>query len=224
MSYIHDFFDFIFHIDTGLDKMVNEYGTLIYAVLFVIIFIETGLIIMPFLPGDSMLFAAGAICARQAGEPNAPLNIIALITLLSFAAILGDNCNYAVGRFLGERAVKIKLFGRNLVKQANIDKTHVFFEVYGTKAIILARFAPFLRTFTPFVAGVAKMSYRRKFLPFDIVGGVLWICVSLLSGFFLGKNHWVKEHFSSVIVAISFISLLPMIVGYLKHKFSKKKV
>ncbi len=202
--------------------MINEYGTLIYGILFAIIFVETGIVIMPFLPGDSLLFAAGAICARHAGEPNAPLNILVLIILLSVAAILGDNSNYAIGRYFGAHAVNLKIGKRNLVKQAYIDKTHSFFEKYGTKAIIMARFVPIVRTFTPFVAGVGKMDYKTKFLPFDIAGGILWISTMTMAGYFLGTNEWVKKHFEIVVVAIILISVLPMVIAYLNHKFSKK--
>lgn len=222
MSFLHSILDFVLHINDHLDAMINEYGTLIYGILFAIIFIETGVVIMPFLPGDSLLFAAGAICARHAGEPDAPMNILVLIILLSVAAILGDNSNYAIGRFLGTRAVNLKIGKRNLVKQAYIDKTHAFFEKYGTKAIIMARFVPIVRTFTPFVAGVGKMRYQTKFLPFDIAGGILWISTMSLAGFFLGSNEWIKAHFEMVVIGIILISVLPMAIAWLNHKFSKK--
>jgi membrane-associated protein len=214
--------DFILHIKDHLDGWVNEYGTAIYAILFLIIFVETGLVIMPFLPGDSLLFAAGAICARSADQPDAPMNIGVLIALLSVAAILGDNTNYAIGRFIGSRVTGLKLFGRNLVKQQYIDKTHGFFEKYGTKAIIMARFVPIVRTFTPFVAGVGKMDYKRKFLPFDIGGGILWISSMSLAGYWLGTNPWVKAHFESVVIAIILISVLPMVIGFISHKMKNK--
>ncbi|CAN5382371.1 DedA family protein [soil metagenome] len=223
MSFLHEALDFVLHINDHLDAMITEYGTLVYGILFAIIFIETGVVIMPFLPGDSLLFAAGALCARQAGEPNAALNIVVLILLLSVAAILGDNSNYAIGRFFGTRAVNMKIGKRNLIKQAYIDKTHSFFEKYGTKAIIMARFVPILRTFTPFVAGVGKMNYKTKFLPFDIAGGILWISTMSLAGFFLGSNEWVKKHFEAVVVLIILISIVPMLIGWLNHKLNKKK-
>ena len=222
MEIIHSAIDFILHINDHLDQMVSDYGTAIYAILFLIIFVETGLVIMPFLPGDSFLFAAGALAARSADQPDAPLQIGWIILLLSIAAILGDNLNYAVGRFFGSKATQIKLGKRNLVKQEYIDRTHVFFEKYGTKAIIMARFVPIVRTFTPFVAGVGKMEYRKKFLPYDVAGGILWIGSMSLAGFFLGKNPFVKEHFEAVVVGIIIISILPMVVAYLRHKFSSK--
>jgi membrane-associated protein len=214
--------DVLLHIDKYLDTWVIQYGTAIYSILFLIIFVETGLVIMPFLPGDSMLFAAGAICARTADHPNAPLHIWVLIGLLSIAAILGDNINYGIGRFFGQRAVNLKLFGRNLVKQAYIDKTREFFEKYGTKAIIMARFVPIVRTFTPFVAGVGKMDYQRKFLLFDVLGGVLWISTMSLAGYFLGKHPWIQKNFEAVVVLIILISVLPMVIGYLRHRSKVK--
>lgn len=223
MSFFSEIIDFVLHINEHLDAMVAEYGTLIYAILFAIIFVETGIVIMPFLPGDSLLFAAGAICARSAGQPDAPMNILVLIILLSVAAILGDNSNYAIGRFFGAKAVNLKIGKRRLVKQAYIDKTHGFFEKYGTKAIIMARFVPIVRTFTPFVAGVGKMKYRTKFLPFDIAGGILWISTMSLAGYFLGSNEWVKTHFEAVVVGIILLSVLPMVFAWLQHKFGKKK-
>jgi membrane-associated protein len=214
--------DYILHINKHLDGWVNEYGTVIYAILFLIIFVETGLVIMPFLPGDSLLFAAGAICARTADDPNAAMNIGVLILLLSIAAILGDNINYAIGRFTGSRITGLKLFGRNLVKQQYIDKTQLFFEKYGTKAIIMARFVPIVRTFTPFVAGVGKMDYKRKFLPFDIGGGILWISSMSLAGYFLGRIPWIEKNFEMVVVGIIGISVLPMVIGFINHKLKNK--
>jgi len=224
MEFLKELLDFILHINDHLDAMVSQYGTLIYVILFAIIFVETGVVVMPFLPGDSLLFAAGAICARSADTPDAPMNILVLIAFLSVAAILGDNSNYAIGRFFGARAVNLKIGKRRLVKQAYIDKTHIFFEKYGTKAIIMARFVPIVRTFTPFVAGVGKMEYRTKFLPFDIAGGILWISSMSLAGYFLGSNAWVKAHFEAVVVGIIILSILPMVIAWLNHKFGKKTV
>ena len=219
MNIIHSLLDFVLHINDHLDGMILQYGTLIYVILFSIIFVETGVVIMPFLPGDSLLFAAGAICARDAS----PMNISVMILLLSFAAILGDQSNYLIGRFFGKRAVNFKIGNYKLVKQEYLDRTQLFFEKYGTKAIIMARFVPIVRTFTPFVAGVGKMDYKSKFLPFDCLGGVLWISTMSLSGYFLGTNDWVKKHFELVVVAIIFISVLPMLFAFINHKFNKKK-
>lgn len=214
---------FITHLNDTLPAFVSEHGSLIYVLLFLIIFVETGLIVMPFLPGDSLLFAAGALCARSAEDPNATLQILPMIALLSFAAILGDNINYAIGRFFGKKAVNLHIGKRKLVKQAHIDKTHAFFEKYGTKAIIMARFVPIVRTFTPFVAGVGAMQYRRKFLPFDIAGGLLWITSMSMAGFLLGKNEWVSKHFEAVVIIIILVSVMPMVIGFVRHKMLQKK-
>lgn len=223
MDLIYSLIDFVLHINDHLDQMVIDYGKTIYAILFLIIFVETGLVIMPFLPGDSLLFAAGALCARTAGQPDATMHIGMLIGLLIVAAILGDNTNYAIGRFFGRRVVQLKIGRRKLVKQEYIDRTHSFFEKYGTTAIILARFVPIVRTFTPFVAGVGAMSYRKKFLPYDIAGGILWISSMSLTGYALGTHPWVKEHFETVVIGIILISIMPMVVAWLRHKFSQKK-
>ena len=223
METIKELFHLILHINDYLDGWVAEYGTTIYIILFAIIFVETGLIIMPFLPGDSLLFAAGAICARSAADGEQGMNIFALIGILWIAAVVGDNVNYGVGRFLGDRATKLRIGKRYLVKQANIDKTHAFFERYGTKAIIMARFVPIVRTFTPFIAGVGAMKYRTKFLPFDIMGGLLWISSMSLAGYFMGNISWVKEHFEMVVILIILISVLPMVIGYLNNRMKKNK-
>jgi len=215
---IKELLDFILHINDHLTSMVQEYGTLVYAILFLIIFVETGLVIMPFLPGDSLLFAAGALCANEATG----LNIVYLIALLFVAAVLGDNTNYWIGRTLGLRVTTMKIGKRRIVKQDYLDKTHAFFEKYGTKAIIMARFVPIVRTFTPFVAGVGKMTYRTKFLPYDVAGGFLWIASMSLAGYFLGTHEWVKKHFEGVVIAIIIISVMPMVITYLRHRFSKK--
>ncbi len=222
MESIKALLDFVLHINTHLDGLVLEYGMAIYAILFLIIFVETGVVVLPFLPGDSLLFAAGAICARTAGQPDATLNIWVMILLLIIAAILGDNSNYAIGRYLGGWAVKLKIGKRQLVKQAYIDKTQAFFDKYGTKAIIMARFVPIVRTFTPFVAGIGKMDYKRKFLPFDVIGGVLWISSMSLAGYVLGTNPWIQKHFEAVVIMIILISVMPMVIGYIRNRMAKK--
>jgi membrane-associated protein len=209
--------DFILHINEHLEVMAREYGTLLYAILFLIIFVETGLVVMPFLPGDSLLFAAGALCANEATG----LSLAILIPLLTVAAIAGDNLNYAAGRYLGLRATNIRIGGRRLVKQEYIDRTHVFFEKHGTKAIIMARFVPIVRTFTPFVAGLGRMDYKGKFLPFDIFGGILWITSMSVSGYFFGSLPWVKEHFEAVVLIIIFLSILPMIISVIRARLKR---
>ncbi|MBK9319031.1 MAG: DedA family protein [Bacteroidetes bacterium] len=215
---LHQFLDFILHINEHLAIMVQEYGVAVYGILFLIIFVETGLVVMPFLPGDSLLFAAGALCAN---EENG-LNLFLLIGLLTIAAILGDNTNYFIGKYFGLKATELKIGGRRLVKQKYIDDTHAFFEKHGTKAIIMARFVPIVRTFTPFVAGLGQMSYRTKFLPYDIAGGILWISSMSISGYLFGQIEWVKGHFEAVVLLIILLSLLPMIIGVLQQKFKKK--
>ena len=210
--------DFILHINDHLSVMVSEYGTLVYAILFLIIFVETGLVVMPFLPGDSLLFAVGALCANEVND----LNIFYVIGLLIIAAVLGDNCNYAIGRYLGEHVTSWQFRNKPFVKREYIEKTEEFFEKYGTKAIIMARFVPIVRTFTPFVAGVGQMDYKGKFLPYDILGGTLWITSMTVSGYYFGQIEWVKNHFEGVVILIVLISILPMVITYLKHRFSKK--
>ncbi len=218
MEFLTSLLDFILHINAHLDQLVLDYGSAIYFILFLIIFVETGLVVMPFLPGDSLLFAAGALCARPGSELSLPL----LITLLILAAVLGDNLNYAIGRFAGSKVVNLKFRGKPLVKQAYIDQTHKFFEKYGTKAIIMARFVPIVRTFTPFVAGVGEMNYRKKFLPFDLAGGFLWITSMTLAGYFLGNLEFFQKHFEAVVIGIILLSVMPMVIAYLRHRFTPK--
>jgi membrane-associated protein len=215
---ISQLLDFILHINDHLTAMVSEYGTFVYAILFLIIFVETGLVVMPFLPGDSLLFAVGALCANEINH----LNIFYVIGLLIVAAVAGDNCNYTIGRYLGEHVTNWQFRNKPLVKRDYIEKTEEFFEKYGTKAIIMARFVPIVRTFTPFVAGVGQMDYKKKFLPYDIVGGTLWITTMTVSGYYFGQIEWVKKHFEGVVILIVLISILPMAITYLKHRFSKK--
>jgi len=219
MELITSLLDFILHINAHLDQLVIDYGSAIYFILFLIIFVETGLVVMPFLPGDSLLFAAGALCARPGSELSLPL----LIALLILAAVLGDNLNYAIGRFAGSKVVNLKFRGKSLVKQAYIDQTHKFFEKYGTKAIIMARFVPIVRTFTPFVAGVGEMNYQKKFLPFDLAGGFLWITSMTLAGYFLGNLEFFQKHFEAVVIGIIFLSIMPMVIAYLRHRFNATK-
>jgi membrane-associated protein len=219
MEFITSLLDFILHINAHLDQLVLDYGSAIYFILFLIIFVETGLVVMPFLPGDSLLFAAGALCARPGSELSLPL----LIALLILAAVLGDNLNYAIGRFAGSKVVNLKFRGKSLVKQAYIDQTHKFFEKYGTKAIIMARFVPIVRTFTPFVAGVGEMNYRKKFLPFDLAGGFLWITSMTLAGYFLGNLEFFQKHFEAVVIGIILLSVMPILIGIAKAKLNSTK-
>jgi membrane-associated protein len=210
---IVELFKHLIHLD--LKWIVTNYRDIIYIVLFLVIFIETGLVIMPFLPGDSLLFTAGLFAA------NGQLSLATVLGLLFIAAVLGDNVNYWIGRKLGLGVLKWKIRGRQLVKESYLDKTHVFFEKNGTKAIIMARFVPIVRTFTPFAAGIGKMSYRRFFL-FDIMGGFLWIFGLTLAGYFLGNVDWIKNNIEKVCLGIILISVLPMIIAFLRAKFAKK--
>lgn len=208
-----ELFKHLIHLD--FEWIVETYGTAVYVVLFLVIFIETGLIIMPFLPGDSLLFTAGIFAA------SGQLNLFYLLVLLSVAAILGDNVNYWVGRRVGLRVFNWKIKGRQLVKESYLQQTETFFEKRGVFAIIMARFVPIVRTFTPFAAGVGKMNYR-KFLTFDIIGGLLWICSMTIAGYFLGNIPWIRENNEKVVLIIVFISVLPMLISILKSKLAKK--
>ncbi|MFM7770803.1 MAG: VTT domain-containing protein [Bacteroidota bacterium] len=208
---------FIGNLNTELPKLLDTYHYWFYLILFVIIFVETGLVIMPFLPGDSLLFAAGALCA---GDNE--LSLALLIGLLVVAAIAGDQTNYWIGRFFGERILSKKIFGRKLIAEKHLIKTETFFEKHGTKAIIMARFVPIVRTITPFVAGIGKMKFRKKFLPFDIFGGILWISSMTLAGYFLGQIEFIKNHFEAVVLVIIVLSILPMVFAALRAKFSSK--
>ncbi|MFY9310433.1 MAG: DedA family protein [Bacteroidia bacterium] len=217
MEVIHFLLDLLTHTKDVLMMLFQQYGTLIYAILFLIIFVETGLVIMPFLPGDSLLFTAGLLCA----QPNG-LNIWILIPLLIVAAILGDNINYFVGKFFSDRVLSWKFRGKPLVKKQWLDKTHEFFEKNGTKTIILARFVPIVRTITPFVSGVGKMNYK-VFLPYDILGGILWVGSVTVLGYFLGQIPFVEKNLEKFILGIVFISVLPIIIEAYKARKSRKK-
>ncbi len=209
METLIDLFKHILHLD--FDWLFANYGTVIYSVLFLVIFIETGLVAMPFLPGDSLLFTAG-LFAR-----SGHLNLSYLLILLFIAAIIGDNCNYWIGRKIGLKIFTIKIKGKLIVKKEYLDKTHLFFEKYGTKAIIMARFAPIVRTFSPFAAGVAEMDYK-KFVSFDLLGGALWIGSLTIAGYLLGEVEIIRKHIDLVCLGIIFISVLPIILAYIKSK------
>ena len=217
MELIQEFWHFITHLNETLPAFIALHGNKIYALLFLIIFVETGLVVMPFLPGDSLLFVAGSLAALGT------LSLGWLLVLLFIAAVLGDNVNYWVGRFFGARVVKWRTFGRDLVQQKHLDKTHAYFEKYGVKTIIIARFVPIVRTITPFVAGIGSMSYRRKFLPYDIAGGALWISTMVLAGYAFGTHPWIQKHFEMVVVGIVGISVLPMVVEAIRHRRNRAK-
>lgn len=201
-------FDLLLHLDKHLAQLTESYGAWTYAILFVVVFCETGLVVTPFLPGDSLLFAAGAICSLGS------LDIGLLWLLLVVAAVAGDTVNYQIGHFLGPKVLR----GEDswLLNKKHLDRTHEFFERYGGKTIIIARFVPIIRTFAPFVAGVGAMTYRR-FLVYNVVGGVAWVTGFLLAGYWFGNQPWVKRNFSVVILVIIFLSVLPMVIEYVRH-------
>ncbi len=214
MEYIRFLIDFILHIDVHLNYLVAEYGVWIYAILFLIIFCETGLVVTPFLPGDSLLFVAGTLAALPANDINIHLIVILLIS----AAILGDATNYFIGRFFGK-----KLFSNpnsKIFRQSYLEKTHAFYEKHGGKTIILARFIPIIRTFAPFVAGMGHMSYSR-FATFNIVGAVVWVSLFSYAGFLFGGLPIVRKNLQLVIVAIIVISIIPAVVEIWRNRRKK---
>ncbi len=206
--------DFILHIDTHLQVLVAEYGLWLYAILFVIIFCETGLVIMPFLPGDSLLFAAGSLASIAVSSLNPHL----LFLLFFLAAVLGDTVNYQIGHKLGAKVFQHK--SSRFFNADHLAKTNAFFEKYGGKTIIIARFVPIIRTFAPFVAGIGAMTYSR-FILYNVLGALLWVGLFTYSGYFLGQLPFVQHNFKLLIFAIIGISLLPPIIEYLKHRFQK---
>ncbi len=218
---MQELFTHILHLD--FDWLFQQYGTYVYLILFLVIFIETGLVAMPFLPGDSLLFTAG-LFANQVNQSTGDtyLNIYYLLGLLFTAAVLGDNSNYWIGRTLGLKVMHMKIGKKVLVKQKYLDKTQQFYEKYGTKTIIMARFVPIVRTFAPFVAGVAEMNYRR-FFSYDILGGALWIGSMTIAGFFLGQFEVIRENIEKVALGIVFISVLPILIELIKARKEKTK-
>ena len=206
MELLKSLLDLFLHLDEYLATIITNYGAWSYGILFAVIFVETGLVVMPFLPGDSLLFAAGTFAALGA------FNIWGLIGLLIIAAVTGDAVNYSIGHYLGERAYNIKW-----IKKEYFEKTHAFFEKHGGKAIFLARFVPIVRTFAPFVAGIGKMSYAY-FATYNIVGGITWVLLFTLLGYFFGNIPFVKKNFEFVIIAIILISVVPMFVEWWKAR------
>lgn len=202
--------EFILHVDQHLIEFVQNYGMWVYAILFLIIFVETGLVVMPLLPGDSLLFAAGAIAATGALDP------VALSVLLFFAAVMGDSLNYQIGHYIGPRVFNLK---SRFINREHLLKTQAFFEKHGGKTIIFARFMPIIRTFTPFIAGVGSMKYSR-FLMFNMVGGGAWILSFIWLGYFFGNLPVIKDNFTYVIFAIIGISLLPAVIEFVRHHWT----
>ena len=204
--------DLILHLDVYLDMLVSNYGTWVYAILFLVIFCETGLVVMPFLPGDSLLFIAGAVAAGGGMDP------VLLAFLLMAAAIIGDSTNYVIGRTVGDKLFKnpnSKIFRRDY-----LAKTHAFYEHHGGKTVTLARFLPILRTFAPFVAGIAKMPYPR-FFGFSVFGTVLWVGGLVTLGYFFGNVPFIKKNLSLLVVFIILLSLIPMIIGVFRSRFGR---
>lgn len=209
MEFLQSLLDILLHLDTRLADFVGQYGILTYAVLFLIIFAETGFVVTPFLPGDSLLFAAGAIAALGS------LHIWGVVLLLIVAAVLGDTVNYWIGHFFGRKLVDNPKI--TFINQEHIDKTEQFYKKHGSKTIILARFVPIVRTFAPFVAGVGSMHYST-FLLYNVVGGVTWVTAFTLLGYFFGNMEFIKENFHYAVFAIIGLSLVPVVYEYIQHK------
>jgi membrane-associated protein len=200
------------HLDTHLSQIISQYGAWTYGILFSIIFIETGIVLMPFLPGDSLLFAAGAFAATGA------LNVFILWFLLTVAAILGDTVNYWLGHHFGQLAFNGRI---RFLNPKHLERTHAFFAKHGGKAVVLARFVPIVRTFAPFVAGAGAMNYSR-FLTFNVSGGFIWVTLFLLVGYFFGNLPFVRDNFSLVILAVILISLVPILVEFIQHRRQRR--
>ena len=215
MELLHKLADLVLHLDKHLAQLTADYGTTTYAILFAIVFCETGLVITPFLPGDSLLFAAGALAAL----PDGQLSVGLIFVLLSVAAILGDSVNYAIGKRLGQKAFDGRF---RFLKQEHLAKTHAFYEKHGAKTIVLARFVPIVRTFAPFVAGVGAMTYG-KFLAYNIFGGLLWCGLLVFAGYLFAETPLVRDNFSAVILAIIVISMLPRVIEIIKARRAARR-
>jgi len=210
MELIAWFVDFVLHLDRHLVELVTQYQFWTYAILFAIVFCETGLVVTPFLPGDSLLFAAGAFAARGS------LDVATLFFMLVLAAIIGDSVNYSIGRYLAPRMEK----GLRFVKHEHLERTHAFYEKYGGITIVLARFMPIIRTFAPFVAGIGAMEYHR-FILYNVAGGLLWVSLFVFAGYFFGNIPAVADNFTYVIMAIIFVSILPAIIEFARQRLRK---
>ncbi|WP_134705625.1 DedA family protein [Rahnella sp. CJA17(1/100)] len=216
MGFIHFVIDFILHIDVHLAELVAQYGIWVYGILFLILFCETGLVVTPFLPGDSLLFVAGALAAL----PGNDMNVHLMVFLMAIAAILGDAVNYTIGRVFGER-----LFSNpdsKIFRRSYLDKTHKFYEKHGGKTIILARFVPIVRTFAPFVAGMGHMSYRH-FAAYNVIGALVWVLLFTYAGYLFGDLPIVQENLKLLIVAIIVVSILPGVIEIWRHKRAAAK-
>jgi membrane-associated protein len=215
MEFLTQALDYFRHMDVHLADLLRDYGAWTYAILFLIIFCETGLVVTPFLPGDSLLFAAGAVVATANSQPGQPaLNIFFLWVLMMVAAVVGDSVNYQIGRWLGLRVFKEDA---KIMKTEYLRRTEAFYARHGGKTIILARFIPIVRTYAPFVAGASRMDYGR-FLSFNIIGGVAWITLFLYAGYFFGNIPVIQKNFEYVVVAIVLVSVVPVLIEWLKHR------
>ncbi|HEY3362461.1 MAG TPA: DedA family protein [Methanosarcina sp.] len=213
MENLSYFVDLFMHLDTHLSAITSEYGLLTYLLLFAIIFCETGLVITPFLPGDSLVFATGALVA------SGSFNLFTILVVLCLAAIVGDTVNYQIGHLLKDRVTSRENI--RFIKQEHLDCTHMFFEKYGVKTIIIARFVPIIRTFAPFVAGIGTMPYST-FISYNIIGGIAWVMSFFFGGYFFGNLPVVKDNFSLMIIGIIFVSLIPGIIAYIQSKRDPK--
>jgi membrane-associated protein len=214
MDWLKDLLHTVLHLDDVLPQWAAQYGVWIYAILFLIVFCETGLVVTPFLPGDSLLFAAGAVAATAPDH----LNVHFVVFLLIIAAIIGDGVNYHIGHWLGDRV----RHGNRFIKKKHLDRTHEFYEKYGPKTIIIARFVPIVRTFAPFVAGIGRMSYRQ-FLIYNVLGAILWVVSLTYAGYALGNVPFVKKNFEIIVLAIIFISILPAVFEVVRAKMAPEK-
>lgn len=213
MALIQNFIDIILHLDKHLATIITNFGSLTYLILFLIVLCETGLVITPFLPGDSLLFAAGAFASKKI------LSLNLLLILFTVAAIIGDTMNYWIGNFIGPKVFSEKVW---FLKKEHLDKTQKFYEKYGKKTIFLARFIPIVRTFAPFVAGIGKMHYP-VFLFYNVFGAIVWVFFFVLTGYFFGNIPFVQEHFSFFIIGIIILSFIPAIVEVIKHKMNEEE-
>lgn len=214
MDWLKELLHTVLHLDDVLPQWAAQYGVWIYAILFLIVFCETGLVVTPFLPGDSLLFAAGAVAATAPDH----LNVHFVVFLLIIAAIIGDGVNYHIGHWLGDRVRN----GNRFIKKEHLDRTHAFYEKYGPKTIIIARFVPIVRTFAPFVAGIGRMSYRQ-FLIYNVLGAILWVVSLTYAGYALGNVPFVKKNFEIIVLAIIFISILPAVFEVVRAKMAPEK-
>jgi len=212
MEIITKLIDFVLHLDTHLNYIIESSGLWCYPIFFLVIFAETGLVVTPFLPGDSLLFALGTLAVAG------PLKISWLFVVLSIAAILGDSANYAIGKYFGQMILKHE--GAWFLKKEYIERTHKFYEKYGAKTIVIARFVPIVRTFAPFIAGVGNMAYP-KFFSYNVIGGLLWVALFVFGGFFFGNIPVIKHNFTLVIFAIIIISILPAVIEVIRQKRQK---